>query len=73
MYPMTVGTVRTWNEADGSGVVDSPETPGGCWTHFSVVEVDGYRHLVPGQSVQLDWDERGQDGYPYRAVRVTPI
>lgn len=25
----TVGTVRTWHDEEGWGVIDSPETPGG--------------------------------------------
>jgi CspA family cold shock protein len=70
---MTVrATVRDWHEAEGWGVVDSTETPGGCWTLFSAVDVAGYRRLTPGQSVQLDWESPGQDGYAYRAVRVVP-
>jgi CspA family cold shock protein len=73
MNAMTVrATVRDWHEAEGWGVVDSVETPGGCWTHFSVVDVVGYRRLVPGQPVDLDWESPGQDGYAYRALRVVP-
>jgi CspA family cold shock protein len=30
----------------------------------------GYRHLRAGQRVELEWERPGQDGYPYRAVRV---
>jgi CspA family cold shock protein len=67
------GTVRTWDAAEGWGVVDSPETPGGCWAHFSAVAVDGYRALVAGQAVALDWEQVvDQDGYRFRAVRVVP-
>jgi CspA family cold shock protein len=31
-------TVREWHDDLGWGVLDSPETPSGCWTHFSVIE-----------------------------------
>lgn len=66
------GTVREWHAEDGWGVIDSPETPGGCWTHFSVIQCEGYRALTAGQVVQLDWEAPGQDGYPFRAVQVFP-
>lgn len=68
----TTGTVRLWLDAEGYGVIDSPETPGGCWTHFSAVVVDGYRTLGPGQTVTLEWEVARQDGYDYRAVRTWP-
>ena len=69
----TIGTVRTWTDDDGWGVVDSPETPGGCWAHFSSVLVRGYRRLHTGQRVHLEWEPVRQDGYSYRAVRTWPV
>jgi len=64
------GTVRTWHDEQGWGVLDSDATPGGCWTHFSVLDFDGYRSLSPGQQVRLTAESPGQDGFPWRAVRV---
>ena len=65
------GTVREWHEEEGWGVVDSPVTPGGCWTHFSAVYGPGYRTLSAGQLVELEWEAAAQqDGYDYRAVRA---
>lgn len=64
--------VRVWHDDQGWGVLDSAETPGGCWTHFSVVQVDGYRALTAGQRVKLRWEAPGQDGDPFRAVNVYP-
>ena len=73
---MADGTVRFWHTDEGWGVVDSEETPGGCWAHFLFIEMDGYRSLAAGQSVELEW-ERPQsgdyEGYAYFATRVTPI
>ncbi|MEG3630970.1 cold shock domain-containing protein [Streptomyces poriticola] len=71
---MAVATVREWREDEGRGVLDRPETPGGCWAHFSHVETDGFRALVPGRQVDLVWEAPGfrQDGFDYRAVRITP-
>lgn len=68
----TSGTVRFWRDEKGHGVIDWPETPGGCWTHFGAVAVAGYRSLQPGQPVVLEGEKVWQDGYAYRAVRAWP-
>jgi cold shock protein len=64
--------VRVWSDTEGWGVLDAPEVPGGCWTHFSQIEVDGIRILRVGQRVRLAWKAPGCHGYDYRAVWVTP-
>lgn len=70
----TVGKVRQWLSEEGWGVIDSRETPGGCWAHFSSVARAGYRALASGQSVALEWEAvADQDGFSYRAVRVWPV
>jgi CspA family cold shock protein len=69
----TLGTVRDWRAEEGWGVIDSPETPGGCWTHFSHVLVAGYVALQAGQIVNLDWESARQDGYKYRTTRTWPV
>ncbi|MDG9701835.1 cold shock domain-containing protein [Streptomyces sp. DH37] len=71
---MVIATVREWHEEEGWGVLDCPETPGGCWGHFSCIEMDGYRTLRAGQQVDLVWEAPGfrQDGYDYRALRIIP-
>lgn len=66
------GVVRVWHEDEGWGVVDSSETPGGCWAHFSSVLVPGYRALRAGQSVILEHEQDWQDGFAFRAVEVWP-
>jgi cold shock protein len=66
------GVVRAWHSDQGWGVIETPDTPGGCWTHFSHIAMRGHRELVPGQAVALDWEMADQDGYSYRAVRVWP-
>lgn len=63
-------TVRMWDGEQGWGVLDSAATAGGCWTHFSALDFDGYRSLTPGQQVQLTAEAAEQDGYAWRAVRV---
>jgi CspA family cold shock protein len=64
--------VREWHHEDGWGVLDCRETPGGCWAHFSHVEMDGYKSLTAGQRVELEWEAFRQEGFEYRAVLVTP-
>ncbi len=66
------GVVREWDEDQGFGVIDSPDTPGGCWTHFSSIVMDGYRCLAAGDSVAFTCEAGSQDGYDYRAVLVWP-
>ena len=66
------GVVREWHPEQGWGVIDAQDTPGGCWAHFSSVAIDGYRELVPGQDVTLEWEAVDQDGFRYRARHVWP-
>ena len=66
------GVVRVWHDDKGWGVIDSPETPGGCWAHYSMVLVPGYPTLEPGQSVILDYETFEQDGYSFRAIELWP-
>lgn len=78
---MVRAEVREWHEDLGWGVLESPETPGGCWTHYSAIasrrfartdepQVDEYKALSKGDVVDLGWEAPGQDGYAYRAVTV---
>ena len=63
-------TVREWHDDVGWGIVVAPETPGGCWVHYSAIDVDGYRSLSGVTDVRLDYESAKQDGYRFRAVRV---
>lgn len=71
---MAEGTVREWDEEAGWGVLDSAETPGGCFAHYSDIDMHGFRELIAGQRVEFDWERPGfsQDGYHYRALKVIP-
>jgi cold shock protein len=64
------GIVREWNSMEGWGVIDSQNTPGGCWAHHSHLDMEGFRELHAGQEVELTFEDRGQDGCPFRAIRV---
>jgi cold shock protein len=67
-------TVAWWDDALGWGALaDSEETPGGAFVHFSVIEMEGFRTLRPGQTVEAVVQEGGQDGYDYSAILVRPL
>ena len=68
----SIGTVRTWSDEEGWGVIDSDETPGGCWAHYSHLLVTGYRTLRGGQLVEFRVEVAAQDGYAYRATGMWP-
>ncbi|WP_257016974.1 MULTISPECIES: cold-shock protein [unclassified Rhodococcus (in: high G+C Gram-positive bacteria)] len=67
----TTGTVQTWNAEEGWGVIDSAQTPDGCWAFYSSIVGEGFRTLTVGATVSLEWEQViDQDGYRYRATRV---
>jgi CspA family cold shock protein len=68
----TSGIVRVWHSDDGWGVIDSTETPGGCWASFGVVAMEGFRELEAGLDVEFEWETVEQDGYAFRATRAWP-
>lgn len=67
---MITGQVREWHRDQGWGVVDSDETPGGCFVHFSVIQMPGFRELSARQTVYFEAIPRGQDGCSFRATAV---
>ena len=71
---MAAGVVRAFAPDEGWGVIDAPEVPGGCFVHFSNIEMDGYRALTAGQRVRFRYEHLGflQDGCRYRALAVWP-
>ncbi|HYO02783.1 MAG TPA: hypothetical protein VET27_13315 [Mycobacterium sp.] len=78
-----VGTVRLWHCEAGWRVIDSLDTPAGCWADFShlccngepepgagdVVRVSGkFLEAFEGAPVDFQWERVGQDGYDFRAT-----
>ncbi|MBS3694066.1 hypothetical protein KGD90_23035 [Rhodococcus qingshengii] len=77
-----------WNGEEGWGVIDSADTPGGCWTFYSALHPDevlnaqpgdsfkiggGIHGLVVGEQVDFEWEPAiDQDGYKFRAIKVRP-
>ncbi|MCW2087214.1 hypothetical protein ACIBM3_15625 [Rhodococcus erythropolis] len=82
------GVVTTWNDDEGWGVIDSADTPGGCWTFYSALHPDevidaqpgdsfkiggGIHGLVVGEQVDFEWESViDQDGHKFRAIKVRP-
>ncbi len=64
------GVVREWHSEQGWGVLDSPQTPGGCWCLFAAVSGSGFRSLAAQEIVEFVFEEAEQDGYAYRAVEA---
>jgi CspA family cold shock protein len=66
------GVVSEYWADEGWGVIDGPDVPGGCWVNWSVVVMECYPFLQPGQHVEFSFEEADQDGYTFRAAEVRP-
>lgn len=67
------GVVRDYDDREGVGVIDSSATPGGCWFHYSMIEVPGVTALAVGQPVHFVFESGvAQDGFAFRALQVRP-
>jgi cold shock protein len=71
--PLTRGWVKFYKEENGWGGIESEDTPGDVWVHFSVIEMPGFRSLYAGQEVEFRWEEAEQDSWHYRATWVRPL
>ncbi len=67
---MANGTVKWFNNAKGFGFI-CPEAGGeDVFAHYSTIEMEGYRTLKAGQSVQFEVEE-GPKGM--HASAISPI
>lgn len=74
--PLVRAKVRWWSNEEGWGVLDAPEAPGGIFVHFSAIQMEGYKSLREGASVDVKLEGPlpfDQDGYRYRAEIVYPL
>jgi CspA family cold shock protein len=72
MQPTEVeAVVRSWNDEEGWGVLDSQATEGGCWAHHSALDMNGHASATAGQRARLVYEQAEQDGFRWRAIRVT--
>jgi CspA family cold shock protein len=67
-----VGLVSVWHEDEGWGAIRSRDVEGEIWAHFAHIAGDGYRTLSADDLVTVTYETPGQDGYPHRAVKITP-
>ncbi len=68
-----LGTVASWSEEDGWGVLESQSTPGGCFASFAVVRTEGYRTLTVGSLVAFSAVPMEVEGMPWQATSVRPL
>lgn len=70
---MSKGIVKLWKQVEGYGFIAAEDGPD-VFVHQSVVEMEGYRYLAPGEPVEYEAvaDGMNEDGTPrLKAVRVT--
>ena len=66
-----VGVVKWYKDEKGYGCIASEETqPWDIWCHFSHIEGEGYRSLIAGQRVAVDFQRQDQDSFRYVTLRV---
>ncbi|WP_081636952.1 cold-shock protein [Rhodococcus aetherivorans] len=71
---MSVGVVTSWDDYEGWGVIESADTPGGCWVHFGSLDHARFRKLEVGATVEFSWrSTTNQDGYYYVATAAEPV
>jgi cold shock protein len=75
--PVVRGTVKTWYDEEGWGVLVSPDVPGEVFAHFIHIEDEGFGELHLGAQVDFEYEAfpEGQDEddgvvYYFRATRV---
>lgn len=67
-----VGTVKWWESAKGYGAIATEKAdPWDIRCHFSHIEGGGFRDLVPGERVEVDYCRADRESFKYvaRAVR----
>lgn len=66
------GQIQSFDPEEGWGVIDSPDTPGGCWLHFSGWLAGGDTIPRAGSPVWFTFERGRQDGYDFRALGAWP-
>lgn len=69
------GVVKFWREEKGWGAISSESLPPGrdAFAHFSVIERDGFRSLVEGETVEFTFHATRQDSFDFVADWIRPI
>jgi cold shock protein len=67
----TRGTAKWWESAKGYGAIASEKTaPWDIWCHFSHIDGSGYRELIPGEPVEVDYFRADRESFKYVATAV---
>jgi CspA family cold shock protein len=67
----TVGVVKYWRDDKGYGAIANETTaPWDIWCHFSAIQMDGYKALVPGERVAVHYYRANQESFRYLALTV---
>ena len=66
---MATGKVKWFNNSKGYGFIAPEDGGNDVFVHFSAIQIDGYKKLEEGQSVNFETEE-GPKGL--QAINVTP-
>lgn len=65
------GTVKWWKDDRGYGAIACPATaPWDVWSHFSALDMPGFKSLQPGEPVYVEYYRTDQESFRYRATLV---
>ncbi|WP_159064738.1 cold shock domain-containing protein [Thaumasiovibrio subtropicus] len=65
------GRVKWFNDKKGFGFAVPDCAAIDVMIHFSAIEMDGYKRLIPGQRVYMEIEDRGEEE-GLKAVKVVP-
>ena len=54
---MATGKVKWFNNSKGFGFIEAEDREGDIFAHYSTIEMEGYRTLKAGQTVQFELEE----------------
>ena len=66
---MKTGTVKWFNNTKGYGFILADDGGGDVFAHYSAIDMDGYKTLKAGQSVQFE-AEQGPKGLHAKKIRA---
>lgn len=66
---MRTGTVKWFNNTKGYGFILADDGSGDIFAHYSAIDMDGYKTLKAGQSVQFE-AEQGPKGLHAKAIQA---
>ena len=70
----SLGVVKWWRDDKGYGAIATADTaPWDIWSHFSAVVGAGFRTLIPGEQVEVEYVRTNQESFKYVAQRVQRV